>query len=80
MAGAEPVAHAAGAALEAGAELYAVGVAGAVAGAVIASSARAAVPKIESREIVSREDVAVKVRMTRSPVVSSERVAARRRC
>jgi DUF917 family protein len=76
MAGAEPVAHAAGAALEAGAELYAVG----VAGAVIASSARAAAPEIESRERVSREDFAVRVRMTGSPVVVSERIAASRRC
>jgi DUF917 family protein len=82
MAGAAPVAHAAGGALGAAAELYAVGGAlcGAAAGAVIESSARAAVPKIESRETVSREDVAVKVRMTGSPVVLSERIAARRRC
>jgi hypothetical protein len=75
IAGAPPVAHAAGAAFEAGTELYAVGVApwdaDPAAGAVM--SARAAVPKIESRERVTREDVAVKVRMTGSPVVLCER-------
>jgi len=36
-------------------------------GAVIASSARAAVPKSRAGKGVSKEDVAVKVRMTGSP-------------